>query len=99
MPAKFAVTNDQSGDSKDATLEQFEELRLQGYRVVDAGGYDNAVAAAQEPQAAPAAAEPTSDYNAMTVDELKSELDSRGIDAPSGARKAELVSLLEDQGA
>lgn len=44
MAAKFAVMNDQSGDQKDCTLKEWTDLQAQGYRIVDAPGYDAAVA-------------------------------------------------------
>lgn len=37
----------------------------------------------------------TVDYNSLTVTELKALLDERGIEYPSGAKKAELIDLLE----
>jgi hypothetical protein len=39
------------------------------------------------------------DYNAMTVTDLKAELDNRGISYASNASKADLISLLEDDDA
>lgn len=44
MPAKFAVMNDQSGDEKEVTLKEFADLQLRGYRIVDVGAYNQAVA-------------------------------------------------------
>jgi hypothetical protein len=38
----------------------------------------------------------TSDYNDLTVDELKTELDNRGVAYDSGDRKADLVQALEE---
>lgn len=37
-----------------------------------------------------------SDYNDLTVDELQSELDSRGVDYNSSDRKSDLVQRLEE---
>jgi hypothetical protein len=99
MAAEFAVTNDQSGDQKDITLKEWEKLQLQGYRIVDVAAYDNAVAAAPEPRAQPAASAESSDaaggYDEMTVPMLREECERRELDAASDARKADLVAMLE----
>lgn len=39
------------------------------------------------------------EYDQLTVAELKDELDSRGVDYPSSALKADLVELLEENDA
>lgn len=40
--------------------------------------------------------EENKDYSSLTVAEIKSELDSRGIIYPSTAKKVDLITLLEE---
>lgn len=47
MAQKIALVNDQSGDEKDANVKDVADLQLQGYRIVDVGAYNAAVAAGE----------------------------------------------------
>jgi hypothetical protein len=47
MADRFSVVNDQSGDARDVSLEDFKELQAQGYRLVDIAGYQAAMAQGQ----------------------------------------------------
>lgn len=43
MADNFRVVNDQTGDSKDCTLEQFQQLQAQGYRIENVNSYQAAM--------------------------------------------------------
>lgn len=60
-------------------------------RVVSGFGSVGAAAAAAEN-----ADDSESSYSSMKVDELRAEMDSRDLEYASGARKADLISALED---
>jgi hypothetical protein len=47
MPAKFKMYNDQTGETKEATLKTEADLRSQGFAVVNGGARDAAVAEAE----------------------------------------------------
>ena len=41
---KFAIVNDQSGETEDCTYDQFADKQAQGWRVADVAGYEAAKA-------------------------------------------------------
>ena len=70
--------------------ERKAELRAKGYRIIDAAfkpeGYEND-------------GESEEGAKKVTVAELREALTAKGIEIPEGAKKAELQSLLESNGA
>lgn len=70
------------GESLDITKEEYE--RLSAMNAVEGAGEE-----AVEVDA------PTSIYDSMTVAELKALLLEKGIEAPSGAKKSELIAILD----
>lgn len=44
MADRFSVVNDTSGDAQDVSLEQFKDLQLQGYRIVNVSDFGQATA-------------------------------------------------------
>lgn len=70
------------GESLDITKEEYE--RLSAMNAVEGEGEEVVEADA-----------PTSIYDSMTVAELKALLLEKGIEAPSGAKKSELIAILD----
>lgn len=88
------------GESLDITKEEYERLSAMN-AVEDAGEEAVEVDTGEEAVEVDAGEEvveadaPTSIYDSMTVAELKALLLEKGIEAPSGAKKSELIAILD----
>lgn len=70
--------------------ERKAELRAKGYKIIDAR-----FAPGKQEQADHDKADGGQDAKDLTVAELRDALEAKGVDIPEGAKKADLVELLE----
>lgn len=90
MPERrFTCIHDASGETKDCTLAEWPALQAQGYRIVDAGGYQAAVDAAGEDDAeGPMAEQGRADASAAAAAQYP-EAKPAAADKPKAAKKGE----------
>lgn len=75
--------------------ERKAELRAKGYKIIDARFAPGKQEQADHDKADHDKADGGQDAKDLTVAELRDALEAKGVDIPEGAKKADLVELLE----